>query len=197
MDRHPDRLRIQNWRKVENSNFKHDWLRLARFSKPAQHLVDLLSSLNIFEVGVSHLSQPSVITYMNEQVIKLKEEGKSYREIEKITGMNRGSISYHCSALTREARRKRLLKLRNKKKLQCIEYKGGKCVICGFHQFITALDFHHLDPKTKKDSVAKLFARNQSFEKIKSELDKCILLCANCHRAIHNEEIELKNLYQQ
>lgn len=142
-------------------------------------------------VGVLILIQPSVISYMKDQVLQLKNEGKSYREIEKITGMNRGTISYYCSNKTREAKRVRRLTNRNKKKLQCLEYKGGKCMVCGFNKFPTALDFHHLDSETKEKNIAELFARNWSFEKMKQELDKCIILCSNCHRALHNNDLSL------
>lgn len=69
-------------------------------------------------------------------------------------------------------------------KIKCVEYKGGKCYICQYDKYIGALDFHHLDPTKKDFSIGKL--KNYSFsDKIKNELDKCILVCSNCHREIH------------
>lgn len=69
-------------------------------------------------------------------------------------------------------------------KLQAIKYLGGSCSKCGYNKCSAALDFHHLDPN-KKDKDYSNFKGNFS-EKLKEELDKCVLLCANCHREEHN-----------
>lgn len=75
-------------------------------------------------------------------------------------------------------------------KVKCIEYLGGKCQDCGLIYNGSnpyAFDFHHRNPEEKKFLPAsKLF----SWEKCKSELDKCDLLCAICHRKLHFEEVE-------
>ena len=69
-------------------------------------------------------------------------------------------------------------------KQQCIEYKGGSCISCGYNKYPGALEFHHLDPSQKDFNLSHV--KYYSFtDKIKQELDKCILLCANCHREIH------------
>lgn len=60
---------------------------------------------------------------------------------------------------------------------------GGRCVNCGYSKYIEALDFHHLNPKEKDFNISKV--RSYNFENIKSELAKCVLLCANCHREVH------------
>lgn len=69
-----------------------------------------------------------------------------------------------------------------RKKL-AVEYLGSKCAICGYDKCLDAFDFHHLDPTIKTDSVPKLFLHTE--EKLKSELDKCVLLCCRCHREVH------------
>lgn len=69
-------------------------------------------------------------------------------------------------------------------KKQCIEYKGGKCMICGGRFHPAVFDFHHMDP-TKKDFTFGKLKKHKFSEDIKEELDKCILVCANCHRVIH------------
>ena len=63
---------------------------------------------------------------------------------------------------------------------------GGelKCQECGYDKHHSAIDFHHLDPTQKDMMICSL--RGCSFKKIKSEVDKCIMLCANCHRLVHN-----------
>lgn len=68
-------------------------------------------------------------------------------------------------------------------KLQAIEYKGGKCVKCGYSKCPGSLHFHHLD-SSKKDPKWKQL-RTSKFETIKKELDKCELVCGNCHGEIH------------
>ena len=90
-----------------------------------------------------------------------------------------GKITYYCVQCS-SARQN---ELRQRKKLLAIEYKGGKCCKCGYDKSPAALDFHHLDP-TEKDLVK---FTGVSIEKMKAELDKCILVCSNCHREIHEE----------
>ena len=76
-----------------------------------------------------------------------------------------------------QAERKRDLKIK------AIEYLGGCCHHCGLIDDPRVYDFHHLDPSEKEFSLGQIGCR--SFDKIKVELDKCILLCANCHRKEH------------
>lgn len=73
-------------------------------------------------------------------------------------------------------------KRRRKIREMAVEYKGGKCVFCGYAKYVGALDFHHLENKSFGISD-KGYTR--SWEVIRQELDKCILVCANCHREIH------------
>lgn len=64
-----------------------------------------------------------------------------------------------------------------------IEYKGGKCNICGYSKYVGALDLHHI--KGKKDFTMGNDGYTHSWVAIEKELDKCILLCSNCHRELH------------
>ena len=99
-------------------------------------------------------------------------------------GMDK-SICKQCSNL-RQATQILSRQLENKKK--AIEYKGGKCIRCGYHGFYGALEFHHIDPKSKTRDIGTQRKQNLQFEDWKEELDKCELVCANCHREIHYEE---------
>jgi predicted HNH restriction endonuclease len=72
-----------------------------------------------------------------------------------------------------------------KLKLKAIEYKGGSCVHCGYDKHPSALQFHHNDPIEKDAVWNKLKLR--SWDKITLELDKCSLLCANCHSIVHSK----------
>lgn len=77
-------------------------------------------------------------------------------------------------------------KRRKKVRLMAIEYKGGRCQICGYDRCLEALEFHHLESKAKDFGISdKGYTR--SWARIKTELDKCILICANCHREIHQK----------
>lgn len=71
-------------------------------------------------------------------------------------------------------------------KQKAVEYLGGKCSNCGYNKCLDALDFHHIDPSLKSFSVAR-DKHTMSWEKLTTELDKCVILCANCHREIHSE----------
>jgi hypothetical protein len=75
-------------------------------------------------------------------------------------------------------------------KLKMIRYKGGKCEKCGYDKCIDALVFHHLDPSQKKLTLSLSYCRK--WEDLKTELDKCVMLCANCHTEEHylREDIE-------
>lgn len=71
---------------------------------------------------------------------------------------------------------------RRETKAKAIEYLGGACSVCGYDKCQGAMDFHHKDPSEKDINIA---ANHRSWNKIKQELDKCILVCSNCHREIH------------
>lgn len=87
-----------------------------------------------------------------------------------------------CSKCASEAVTKR----RRKVKQMAIEYKGSKCIKCGYSKSSWALDFHHTDPMQKEFGVGS-HGLSRSWSRIKLELDKCILVCRNCHAEIHEE----------
>lgn len=77
-------------------------------------------------------------------------------------------------------------KKRSKLKLQCFDYlKTSSCALCGYNKNISALDFHHTDPSIKEFSFSK-YKKTVLGDALKSELDKCIVVCSNCHRELHN-----------
>lgn len=80
-------------------------------------------------------------------------------------------------------------KRRNINKLNIIEQLGGKCAHCGLIDSHVVYDLHHIDPESKEYSLGTILDHSQ--RKIQYELDKCILLCANCHRKEHER---LRNL---
>ena len=84
---------------------------------------------------------------------------------------------------------KAVAKRRRKVKEMAIQYKGGKCQICGYDKYAGALDLHHAKGKKIFGISAKGYTR--SWTKIKEELDKCILVCANYHREIEGGVMQL------
>lgn len=69
------------------------------------------------------------------------------------------------------------------RRLRAINELGGRCLICGFDRYSCSLDIHHRDAKAKAPNFRSM--RGWSWERILVELQKCILLCKNCHAAIH------------
>jgi len=84
--------------------------------------------------------------------------------------------------------------MRAKAKQTLVNMKGGCCSICGYNKCLRALNFHHNDPNVeKKYAISKVLDghRNRLW-RLKPELDKCILLCSNCHMELHEEISKLK-----
>lgn len=75
---------------------------------------------------------------------------------------------------------------RKKVKQLALDYKGGKCSRCGYVKCLGALVFHHTT--NDKEFNISLYGHCRSWERVKAELDKCILVCTNCHAEIHETE---------
>jgi 5-methylcytosine-specific restriction endonuclease McrA len=94
----------------------------------------------------------------------------------------RSDKRYRCKKCNSDA----VIKRRKQIKLDAIQYKGGKCEKCGYDRCVGALEFHHLDPNKKDFNISKS-GHSRSWKRVKDELDKCILLCSNCHKETHEE----------
>ena len=90
---------------------------------------------------------------------------------------------YRCKKCSSESGNKR----RKKLKASAVEYKGSVCFDCGLvSEYLSLFDFHHIDP-TKKDFSLSVEGRSKSWDTVRKELDKCVMLCANCHRIRHEK----------
>jgi 5-methylcytosine-specific restriction endonuclease McrA len=101
---------------------------------------------------------------------------------------NRANARYHADPQAANARRRIY---REKRKLEIIECMGGCCSECKgvFHH--SAYDLHHIN--IEKDNVDIAYLLNSaSWNRVKEELEKCILLCSNCHRALHCAQVDNK-----
>lgn len=74
-----------------------------------------------------------------------------------------------------------LKRWRKRTKQRMIDSFGGKCGICSYDKCNRALEFHHLDPKTKLFRLSRNTRVKNSWEQIVIELRKCVCLCSNCH----------------
>lgn len=68
-------------------------------------------------------------------------------------------------------------------KMIAVKYMGGRCVECGYDHNIAALEFHHKDPVEKDFNIGSV--AHKAWKTIQQELDKCVMLCSNCHRIKH------------
>jgi len=84
----------------------------------------------------------------------------------------------------REYIKRAVIKRRKKIRQLAIDYLGSKCTVCGYSKSLAALDIHHRDPAKKEFGISQ-DGSTRSWERVKKELKKCILICANCHREIH------------
>ena len=66
------------------------------------------------------------------------------------------------------------------RKIQCLEYLGGKCSLCGFADHPAGLEFHHVKREDKEFSIATEIRKGMDV--LMPELDKCVILCSRCHR---------------
>lgn len=85
---------------------------------------------------------------------------------------------------------------RRRRKINLIKVCGSKCNLCGYDKAISALEFHHLN-QTEKDYGIASNGTCHDLEKDLTETKKCILVCANCHREIHEDLYPLSFLEEK
>lgn len=91
-----------------------------------------------------------------------------------------------------ECNRQRVYQWRRDAKEKLVEAHGGACKNCGYNKCKRALQFHHLDPESKKFSISA-FSSCMNYSKLLEESNKCILLCANCHAEIEDGCLKVKD----
>lgn len=99
-------------------------------------------------------------------------------------GLTTHSLYHETRYICNKCRTVSVNKCQAKVKFRAVEYKGGKCERCGYSKCIGALHFHHKDP-TKKNFTIATRSRFTPWKMLIEELDKCELLCANCHAETH------------
>jgi hypothetical protein len=125
--------------------------------------------------GKCHLCQSQISAsrkYCNDCITKQRSDSKILSGIRKKNYSKLAVKSY-------------IRKLKEK----AIAYKGGKCQSCGYNRYNGSLQFHHVNATTKSFEIS---GKSISFERLKPELDKCVLVCSNCHGEIHGNVLDLK-----
>lgn len=93
----------------------------------------------------------------------------------------------------------KVTKTRQKRKHEIVDIMGGHCALCGYNKNEAALELHHIN-KAEKDFSFSSYGSFPRYDVLIPELKKCILLCANCHREVHNpieEEIKLYSSFNE
>lgn len=83
-------------------------------------------------------------------------------------------------------------KIRHRNRDKALEYRGNKCIVCGYNKYSGALHLHHLDPSIKEFTI-NLKGCSRSWERIKIEADKCVVVCARCHAEVHANIIDIND----
>ena len=77
---------------------------------------------------------------------------------------------------------------RSKRLTMLNEYKASRgCVLCGNKDY-RCLEFHHRDPGAKEFNVSSGLADGHGMDRMFREMDKCDVICANCHRILHHTD---------
>jgi transposase-like protein len=94
---------------------------------------------------------------------------------------------YRCAA----CRSAYVTERRRRRKRSLVEEAGGECLLCGYDRCLAALQFHHVDPSTKRFTLGGV-GGNTAMARSREEAAKCVLLCANCHAEVENGVTDLR-----
>lgn len=208
-DKIKNNLKIKNKKQQKIESFLLDTDKIDEVISLRKELKTYKEIRNITGISKSSISkicreynliQNRKFSKISEEVIieinELYSQTGSIKKVANELNINRGTVSKYIkikkskkSNLTRKERSvKSVVEWRRRTKIKLVNYKGGKCEKCGYDKCVDALEFHHKLPNEKDFTIS---GKSWSFEKLKNEVDKCILVCSNCHKEIH---YELKNI---
>ena len=120
---------------------------------------------------------------------KLKEKRKNLGLCSQCGNRPPEPNEMRCSECGRKDRTRRK-KIMNAKKKRAVIHKGGKCQDCGLMtEHLPVYEFHHI-ANDKDRSISSMMKIRLTWDELQIELDKCIMLCANCHRIRHSIDDE-------
>lgn len=174
-------------------NYKYDEIYQKLKNEISKDKIRIICSLNNLTKNGINKNKPSDEEI--EEFQKMYNDGYIIREISDMFIYSRQTISKYIvkrkklsEDQLKKNRVKSLVEWRKRTKIKLVEYKGGECKCCGYNKSIKALEFHHLDPKEKDFTMS---GKSWSFERLKKEADKCILVCNRCHVEIHDNLIKI------
>ena len=119
----------------------------------------------------------------------LKPISEFYKNRNKASG-----VSFQCKDCIKIEKKEYYRRVGYKKNTRYITIKeeiilefGGGCCRCGYNEFMSALEFHHVDPSGKEYNPGDII-RKGNRERVFAEIDKCTLLCSNCHSSFEAGE---------
>lgn len=121
---------------------------------------------------------------MKEQILSLRQQGKSYDAIALILNCSKSNVAYYCSPQAKKLNLSRRNRNRKKSLISLKLESGGKCQRCGYDKCLDALHFHHLESDKKDGIVSRIFC-DFGLAAAREEALKCQLVCANCHAELH------------
>lgn len=179
---------------IELRKVKISYKEICKITGLSKHIIskicrefNLVNERKIY--GIGKISDEEV-----KNIILLYDELKSIRAVSRKLNLSRNIINKYInltkapkltSVEAKNRKIKNVIDWRKRKKVELIEYKGGCCEKCGYNKCIEAMEFHHIDPMEKDFTIS---GKSWSFERLKSEVDKCVLLCSNCHKETHFED---------
>jgi DNA-binding MarR family transcriptional regulator len=122
-----------------------------------------------------------MVKTLKEQIIELRNRGYTYKEIKKTLGCSIGTVSYHLGVGQKEKTISKKRDKRNQIRKYIQQYKAGKCCSdCGENYPYWILEFDHLGDKSF--TIGQFSKTTTDLELIKTEITKCDVVCANCHK---------------
>ena len=187
---------FNNWRvikKLPSKNKKTYWLCECEYCKTQKEIQGTHLKNNTCAKCSCTQKEKSIQTITSNKIKKCLICEKDFIPLS--SGQSR-KFCFECSPRyeknNTQSRTQNITHIRRSIKQQLVNYKGGKCEICGYNKNLAALQFHHLDPSQKDFSIStNLMLKDFSMNNYYQEVDKCILLCANCHMEIHNPELSI------
>lgn len=122
------------------------------------------------------------MTILGDKIAALRKEGMSFKAIARKIPCSLGTIHYFLSDGAKEKTIRRNRERRRKMSAKIKTEHGGACVACGYDKCIQALEFDHVEPKTKKYTISSM---RDKLKPALKEASKCLLLCCRCHRERH------------
>lgn len=141
---------------------------------------------------------------LEPKIRALYKQGMSYNQIKAELGCSKGTISYYLGEGQKEKSRARLRKSRRNIRQHIQEYKQDRtCADCREDYPYWILEFDHTEDN-KEFTIGQFQGTTSDIERIKAEIDKCDVVCANCHKnrthrrrtAIAHETLDLTQVYE-